>query len=52
MIEKFKQISEMSKNLDEELNCEYPLFSVTHHQLIQISIINREGLSDTWEIEE
>jgi hypothetical protein len=46
------ELEKSSKEIYEEHNCDYPTFAATHQVLHQINIVNRKGLSDTWEIKE
>jgi len=46
--------NELEKELKEtykKCNCSYPTYVATYQQIHQINIINKEGLSDTWEFE-
>jgi len=46
---------ELERDLKEtykKANCGYPSYLATQQQVNQINIINKEGLSDTWELED
>jgi len=52
------ELRRIADELEEELkeayakaNCHYPEYVATYQQLHQINIVNEEGLSDTWRLE-